>query len=175
MGKASGNLNVNRNRNLFAVSVAVAIILASALLAIYYVALIPPSNRYMTIYLLDSHQKGTDYPELLVAKLNSTFNVYVYVENHMGQVVDGAQVQVKIADSNTTPEFPLNINATQTLVGTMADGETWERIATVTLDQPGSYLVDFELWIPSGTTCTSQFSGQFCVLNIEVTSGNSTA
>jgi uncharacterized membrane protein len=172
MARIDENLKDCRNRNIFAVSVTIAILLASALLVTYYVALRPTSSGYMTIYLLDSHQKGTDYPDFLVSNVNSTFSVYVEIENHMGQTIKGTQVQVKIAGNNVNPEFPLDVNATQTFVGVVTDGKTWESIATITLNQPGSYLVDFELWVPNGATGELKFSGEFCVLNIEVASGN---
>ena len=44
----------------------------------------PQAEPYNTIYLLDANKKAVDYPEVLVANQNSTFNVYVDVENHMG-------------------------------------------------------------------------------------------
>ncbi|MCW4010250.1 MAG: DUF1616 domain-containing protein [Candidatus Bathyarchaeota archaeon] len=172
MEKVSGNLNGKSSQSVFVVSVAIAIVLASVLLGTYYVALRPAGSEYATIYLLDSHQRGTDYPEFLVADVNSTFSVYVVVENHMGYTLNGTQVQVKAVNSNSVNlEFPLDVNATQTFEGTVDEGKTWESIATVTLNQPGNYLVGFELWLPDGATGERAFSGEVCVLNIEVATG----
>jgi uncharacterized membrane protein len=120
------------------------LILASSLFAAYLLVLKPTSDNYATIYLLDSNKKAADYPETLVAGVNSTFSVYVNVENHLGETIN-AVVQVKIAaDGNTN--FPLNVEPTQTITDTIEDGATSQNIATVTLDSPGSYLVAFELW-----------------------------
>jgi len=143
-------------------------LLASALLVTNFVALGPPHERYMTIYLLDSHRKAVDYPEFSVANVNSTFSVYVNVENHMGRTLNDTQVLVKVtSDSNLI--FPVDANATQTLnSGTLKDGASMGGVATVSLNQPGNYLVVFELWIPNQSTGTPQFSEDYCVLNVQV-------
>jgi uncharacterized membrane protein len=143
MKKFNGRKTARNSGNAYAVSVVIALLLASVLLATYYVALRPQSEGYMTIYLLDSQKKGVDYPNSLVANVNSTFSVYVYVENHMGRMINGTQVLVKVT-SDSNPTFPLTVNATQTLTGAVKDGETGETAATVTLNQPGNYLVAFE-------------------------------
>jgi uncharacterized membrane protein len=158
---------VKNNKNAYAVSVVIALLLVSILLATYYIALRPPPDRYATIYLLDAHKTGGDYPELLVANQNSTFSVYVEVENHMGRTLNDTQVQMKITgDENLA--FPINVNATQTFNGTIKDGVTWENIATVSLNQPGDHIVAFELWISNEKTGVSEFSGEYCVLNVKV-------
>jgi hypothetical protein len=85
----------------------------------------------------------------------------------MGRTLDNAQVLVKVTN-NTNMIFPLSVNATQTFTGTVKDGETWENIATISLTDPGNYLVAFELWIPNQNTGAPQFSGNFGDLNVQV-------
>jgi len=133
----------------------------------YYVALKPAPDRYTSIYLLDSNGKAVDYPAYVVSGVNSTFNVYVDVENHLGSTLTDAQVQVKIT-SQTNPTFPLDVNATDTFTGTVKDGATWQNLATVSLTQPGNYFVVFELWIPNGNGNGQQFSGQYATLSVQV-------
>jgi uncharacterized membrane protein len=157
---------VRSNKNAYVVSVAVALLLASVLLATYYIVIRPSPDTYVTIYLLDTNKKGADYPEFLVANVNSTFSVYVDVENHLGRTLNGTEVQVKVS-SSPTPSFPLDVNATQTLTGIVKDGATWESIATISLNQPGSYLVVFELWIPNNSGAV-EYSGIFDSLNVHV-------
>ncbi len=169
----SSRFDLKSSRNAFAIAVAVALLLASVLLVTFYVLDRPVQNPYATIYLLDSNHKAADYPEYTVANVNSTFSVYVDVENHMGRSISNAQVQVKVANG-TNPTFPLDVNATQTFTGTVQDGETWENIATVSLNEPGNYLAAFELWIPNQDTGVLQFSEDFCVLNIQVAPQNIT-
>lgn len=144
---------------------AIALLIASVLLVTYFISDQPPTDKYVSIYVLDSHGKAADYPEFLVANVNSTFSVYVNVENNLGTTLTNAQVQVKVT-SDSNPSFPVNTNATQTFAGTVKNGATWQNIATVSLNQPGNYLVVFELWTtnPSGL----QYSGYFATLSVQV-------
>ena len=166
MKKIGRTLNIKSNKDAFVVSVAIALLLASALLVTYFVALRPLQAGYTTIYLLDSNRKAVDYPEYLVAGVNSTFSVYVDVEDHLGRNLTNAQVLVKITD-NMKSSFPVDAPVTQTFAGFVQDQTMWENMATISLDQPGSYLVFFELWIPNQNGAL-QFSGNFCVLNVQV-------
>jgi uncharacterized membrane protein len=160
------NIDFKSGRNVYVTAVAIALLIASVLLVYYYVALQPAPVPYFTINYLDS-QKGTNYPEFVVAGVNSTFSLYVNVENHSGKTVTNAQVQVKVTpDSN--PSFPVNANATQTFTGTVKNGATWQNIATVSLNQPGDWLVVFELWTPNSNGNGLQFSGDYVTLNVEV-------
>ena len=170
MKKLGGNFNIKSNKNAYAVSVAIALLLASVLLVSYFVVM-PIQKGYMTIYLLDSNKKAVDYPEFAVANFNSTFSVYVEVENHMGNLTN-TQVLLKVTN-NTNPTFPLDVNATQTFSGTVKDGESLENVATISLNQPGNYLVAFELWT-SNKDGQLQFSNDFCVLNVYVAAPENT-
>ena len=147
--------------------------IASILLVTFLVFDQPAQKPYMTIYLLDSNRKAADYPEFLVANVNSTFSVYVDVENFNGKTVNGAEVLVKITNE-TNSVFPLDVNATQTFTGNVQNAATWENIATISINNPGNYLVDFELWTPNQTG-TLQFSGNFCVLNVQIAPQNTNA
>jgi uncharacterized membrane protein len=144
--------------------VAVALLLASVLLVTYYVALKPEQEGYTTIYLLDENG-SVNYPEVLAANLNSTFSVRVNVENHLGNTTENATVKIKIANYSN-PTFPLDVNATQVFTKKLNDGERWENLATISLNQPGDYLVAFELWILNKTG-DFQYS-KLAALNIHV-------
>jgi uncharacterized membrane protein len=162
--KKIGSLNLKSGKDGFVVSVAIALLIAAILLGAYYVALRPVQEGYMTIFVLDAQKKAIDYPERLVVGENSTFSVYVEVENHNGTAID-CQVQVKVT-KDTTPSYPVNVNATETFSGTVQDGTTWENVATVSLNDLGDYMVIFELWIVKDGVL--QFSGEFTQLNIQV-------
>jgi uncharacterized membrane protein len=175
MQKLSRSLNIQDNKNAFTVAVAIALLLACVLLVTYFVALRPAPNEYMTIYLLDSNKKAVDYPESLVANVSSTFSVYVNVENHMGSPMNDTQVWVKVV-TDANPSFPINANVTQTLTtGPLENGDSASKVATVSLNQPGDYLVAFELWVRNEKTDVLQFSGDYCVLNVQVAATNTNA
>jgi uncharacterized membrane protein len=168
MKKTGITFGWKNNKDAYTIAVAIALVVASVLLVTYYVTRPASQNGYTTIYLLDSNRTAADYPEYVVANVNSTFHVYVDVENHLNVTLNDAQVQVKIV-SDQNPTFPLSANATQTFTGTVQKDATWETPVTVSLNQPGNYLVAFELWIPNGDAL--EFSGNFCVLNVQVAAG----
>jgi uncharacterized membrane protein len=159
------NLKLDNN-NGYVVSVLIALIFVSSVLVGYYVMLRPPQKGYMTIYLLDSQRKALDYPELLVINQNSTFDVLVEVENHMGKS-QYSEVLLKVTN-DTVPLFPFKGDASATYTRTLENGKTWEISPTISIDKPGIYSVIFELWVYDEKVEELQFSGNVCVLNIEV-------
>ena len=159
------SLNLDNN-NGYTVSVLIALILVSILVASYYVLLRPPQKGFMTIYLLDSHKKAVNYPELLVINQNNTFNVWVEVENHMGKSLP-SEILLKVTNG-TIPTLPVKADANTTYERTLENGEIWETLSTISINEPGNYSVIFELWAYDEKVGALQFSGNFVVLNIDV-------
>ncbi len=150
----------------YAVAILLALIIVFSLVAGYYLVLRPQPEKYSTIYLLDAQNKANDYPDVLVANQNSTFNVDVAVVNHMGEPAN-YQVQMKVTKYLSSP--PIDVQASQVWnINSLQNGKRWETTATVTQVEPGSYSVVFELWqqtVPG----TYDFTHNYCVLNIQVT------
>lgn len=147
----------------YAVAIFLALIIVSATVIGYYVVLRPQAEPYNTIYLLDAQKKAVDYPEVLVANQNSTFNVYVNVVNHMGGPDNQTyQVLVKVTS---------NLSDTQ-LIKTydlsLRDGDSWQDSASITENQVGSYSVIFELWHYNPDSKAYDPTPNSCVLNIQV-------
>ena len=166
MKKLGKSLKLGNNEG-YTVSVLIALIVVSSLVAGYYLFLRPPQKGFMTIYLLDYQQKkALDYPELLVINQNNTFKVWVEVENHMGKS-QYSEVLLKVTN-DTVPIFPFKADANATYKGTLENGETWETLSTIAINEPGNYSVIFELWVYDEKVGELQFSGNVCVLNIEV-------
>jgi uncharacterized membrane protein len=160
-------LNLQTANGGYVISVAIALLIASILLGYYFIALRPVHEGYMSISLLDSQKKATNYPEFLVNGMNSTFSVYVEVENHMEKTLI-AQILVKVTE-NVSASMPLfSVNPILVYNRTMETKSTWEEIATVSLDKPGNYLVFFELWTSDQNIDIFEFSNNYCVLNIQV-------
>ena len=152
----------------YAVAIFLALIIVSATVIGYYVVLRPQAEPYNTFYLLDANKKAVDYPETLVANQNSTFNVYVNVENHMATSANYF-VQVKIVN-NLPATFPVDAQPSQTIeMGKVNnDGKPVENMATITQNQLGSYSVVFELYRDNGDGALV-FTQNYCVLNLQVT------
>jgi uncharacterized membrane protein len=151
------------DKNGFAVAIFLALLIVSATVIGYYVFFAPPAEPYNTFYLLDANKKAVDYPEVLVANQNSTFNVYVNVVNHMGGTENQTyQVKVKIdptlSNNQSTKVYDLSLR----------NGERWQDSAAITLNQVGSHSVVFELW--QFKEDVLQLTPNSCVLNISVIS-----
>jgi uncharacterized membrane protein len=152
----------------FAVAIFLALIIVIAVIAGFfkYSALTAKPVGYNTIYLLDANKEAVDYPRLLVANQNSSFSIYVNVENHMRDSAS-YQVQIKIVDSLST--FPVNVQPSQTIdMGSIKnDGKPVEKTVTITQNVLGDYSVVFELW-QRNSDGSLAFTQNYCVLKIQV-------
>ena len=165
--KTSRNFGFNSEKGYFA-AVLIALIIVSGVIAVYYIQFKPVPSGYNTIYLLDSQNKAIDYPDLLVANKNSTFNLPFVVENHMSQT---GQYQVLLKITQNTLSFPVNAPANSTYEKTLEDGAIWQDSATVSINQVGNYSAVFELWIYNTSTEAYEFTNNFCLLHLQVISG----
>jgi uncharacterized membrane protein len=167
MRKLGKSLRLNDDKGT-TIAVALALIIVSSILIGYYLVSRLPPEGYTTIYMLDSHKKAIDYPELLVIngnEKNNTFNVWIVVENHMS-TRQSCEVLQKVINAPIS-SFPVEADVKSSYAKTIDNGETWETLATVTINEPGSYSVIFELWIYDETGAP-KFSYNYCVLPIEV-------
>jgi uncharacterized membrane protein len=140
------------------------IFLSTLLIGYYFVASLPPEG-YTTIYALDyQEKKAISYPELLVVNENTTFNVWIVVENHMAKRQSCEVLQKVIGDM--IPSFPVDADAENSYAQTVESGEPWETLATVAINKPGSYWVIFELWIYNEAN-ELEFTHNYCVLKVD--------
>jgi hypothetical protein len=162
-GTLSKSLRLNNKGYKIAITLAV-IFVFSLLIGYYFVSRLPPEG-YTSISLLDyQNKKAIDYPELLVINENSTFNVWVEIENDMGKS-QACEVLQKVT-TDTIPSFPVEADVENSYTQTIENGATWETLATVSINETGSYAVIFELWLYYEGTL--QFTYNYCVLNVDV-------
>jgi uncharacterized membrane protein len=146
------------------VTVIVALVIIGALLV--NLVLTPVlTEKFSTIYYLDSEKQTENLPKTVVLGENSTFSLWVGVENHNGTTID-YQVLVKY-DDGKSPVDPSPVEATESFEKTLADGETWEFPVTVTIDQLGSNRVMFELWYLNGTSLKTEYTGNWVNISVE--------
>jgi uncharacterized membrane protein len=151
----------------FLFPVLLALIIVVVVVAGYAIVMFNASpEEYNTIYLLDGQQKAVDYPEILIANRNSTFSVYVNVDNHMNSE-QTFQVQTKIAQNLLLTEDGIDTQPVDTYNFTIPVKGSNQRSVTVTENNVGSYVVVFELW--QFTNGSYIFTHNYCVLNIKVT------
>ena len=165
--KTSRNFGFNSEKGYFA-AVLIALIIVSGVIAVYYIQFKPAPSGYNTIYLLDAQNKAIDYPELLVANMNSTFNAQFVVENHISQT---GQYKVLLKVTQNPLSFPINAPANGTYERTIDAGKIWQDSAVVSINQVGNYSAVFELWIYNTSTAAYEFTNNFCVLHLQVISG----
>ena len=162
-GTLGKSLKLNNKGYKIAVTLVV-IFVFSLLVGYYFVSRLPPEG-YTSISLLDyQNKKAIDYPELVVLNENSTFNVWVQVENHMG-TSQACEVLQKVT-IDMIPSFPVEADVENSYAQTVENGAAWETLATVSINETGSYAVIFELWLYDAGTL--QFTYNYCVLNVEV-------
>lgn len=163
--KMAKNLRLNNKDSKIAVAVVLIFVFSLLVGYYFYVHRLLPEG-YTTIYVLNyQEKKAVDYPELVVINKNNTFNVWVEVENHMG-ALQSCEVLQKVVN-NMVPSFPVEAIAEKNYTQTVENGKTWEIPATVTINEPGSYSVIFELWIWNEQAGTHQFTYNYCVLKID--------
>ena len=76
------------------------------------------------------------------------------------------QLQVKIVQ--TTGAFPVDAPANSTYEKQLNDLEQWENQVPISINQPGSYSVVFELWSKNTEENAYGFTHNFCVLHLQV-------
>lgn len=151
--------------NSYLLATFLALLIVIVIVGSYYVILRPQPEPYNTIYLLDAQQQAVNYPQVLVKDLNSTFGVYVNVENHLGGIQNQTyQVQIKITQNIST--FPVQTQIVYAYDLSLADGNTWSKLASIEMNNVGDYWVVFELY--ENIDEDLLFTQNYCVLNIQV-------
>lgn len=146
-------------------TILVALAIMAALL-VYVVFFMPAQKEpFSAIYLLDSEKQLENIPKTVVLGENSTFTLYVGVENQNDTTTEYS-VQVKL-DYGNSAEEPSSAEHIECFNRTLANGENWEFPVTINIDQPGSHTVTFELWFFNETKNGWNQTGSWLNLTIE--------
>jgi uncharacterized membrane protein len=154
----------NSEEKTIIVTVIVALVIISALLVNLVLTPVPP-EKFSTIYYLDSEKQTENLPKTVVLGENSTFSLWVGVENHNDTAIDYS-VLVKY-DDGKSPVDPSPVEATESFEKMLKDGETWEFPVTLTIDHLGSNRVMFELWYFNRTSLEPEYTGNWVNISIE--------
>ena len=142
--KGEESVSYSSEEKTIILTILVALVIMVALL-VYMVFFTPAQKEpFTSLYLLDSEKQLENIPKTVVLGENSTFSLWVGVENRNDTTIEYS-VQVSLDEGNSADE-----SGSAELVGcfneTLANGETWEFPVTISIDQPGSNTVIFELW-----------------------------
>ena len=136
--KGAKSVSYSSEEKTIILTILVALVIMAAILV--YVVFFTPAQKepFTSLYLLDSEKQLENIPETVVLGENSTFSLWVGVENRNDTTIEYS-VQVSLDEGNSSAELIEHYNRT------LANGEKWEFPVTITIDQPGSNTVTFEL------------------------------
>jgi uncharacterized membrane protein len=147
------------------ITILVALAIMGALLA-YLVLFMPVETEpFSAIYLLDSEKQLENFPKTVVLGENSTFSLWVGVENQNDTTMDYS-VQVKVDDGNSA-EGSSAAERIECFNRTLVNGEKWEFPVTISIDQLGSNTVTFELMFFNATKNDWDNTGNCISLSVE--------
>jgi len=146
-------------------TILVALVILGALL-VYLVFFTPTQKEpFALIYYLDSEKQLENFPETVVLGENSTFSLWVGVENQNETQV--FSVRVKVDDGNA-PVNPSPAEPTQIFERTLLNEEKWEFPVTISIDQLGHNRIIFELWFfDKEAEDGLEYSGNWVSLSLE--------
>jgi uncharacterized membrane protein len=137
--KGAKSVSYSSEEKTIILTILVALVIMVAIL-VYMVFFTPAQKEpFTSIYLLDSEKQLENIPKTVVLGENSTFQLWVGVENRNDTTIEYS-VQISLDEGNSSAELIGRFNST------LANGETWEFPVTISIDQPGSNTVIFELW-----------------------------
>jgi len=144
------------------ITIVVALVIIGALLV--NLALTPaPKETLSAIYYLDSEKQTENLPKTVVLGENSTFSLWVGVENHNGTTMNYS-VLIKVDDGQSSKN-PSPAEPTESFEKTLLNEEFWEFPVTISIDRLGHNRIIFELWFFNGTTL--EYTGNWVNLSIE--------
>ena len=146
-------------------TILVALVIMIALL-VYMVFFTPTQKEpFASIYYLDSEKQLENIPKTVVLGENSTFSLWVGVENQNDKTITYS-VQVKV-DDGTSHVDPSPSEPTQTFEKSLVNNEIWEFPVTISIDQLGHNRIIFELWFFDETEDDFDYTGSYVCLSLE--------
>ena len=147
-------------------TILVALVILGALL-VYLVFFTPAQKEpFSAIYLLDSEKQLENFPKTVVLGENSTFSLWVGVENQNDTTRDYS-VLVKVDDGKSLVN-PSPVEPTESFNRTLLNEEVWEFPVTINIDQLGSHRIIFELWFfDKEAEDGLEYSGNWVSLSLE--------
>ncbi|MEJ2125939.1 MAG: DUF1616 domain-containing protein [Candidatus Bathyarchaeota archaeon] len=146
-------------------TIVIALVIMSAL--VIQLVLTPIDPEYCSaIYYLDSNKQTENLPKTVILDQNSTFSMWVGVENQNGTTLD-YQVKIKI-DDGTGPLNQSSAEAEQTFTQIVDNKDVWEFQVDIEIKQLGTNRIIFELFTWNATTEDyDNYTGNWVHLSVE--------
>jgi len=163
--KGTKSVSDNGEEKTIILTILVALVILGALL-VYLVFFTPVEKEpFSAIYYLDSEKQTENIPKTVVLGENSTFSLWVGVENQNDTTMDYS-VRVKVDDGNA-PVNPSPAEPTQIFERTLLNEEKWEFPVTISIDQLGHNRIIFELCFFNVTKNDWDYTGNWVSLSLE--------
>ena len=163
--KGTKSVSDNGEEKTIILTILVALVILGALL-VYLVFFTPVEKEpFSAIYYLDSEKQTENIPKTVVLGENSTFSLWVGVENQNDTTMDYS-VRVKV-DDGTGPVNPSPVEPTESFNRTLLNEEKWEFQVTISIDQLGHNRIIFELYFFNVTKNDWDYTGNWVSLSLE--------
>ena len=148
------------------ITIIVALVILGALLVNLVVFTPRETEQFSALYYLDSEKQTTNLPKTVLLDQNSTFSLWVGVNNQNNRTID-YQVQIKM-DDGKGPWNPSPIEPIQSFEVEIKQGETWEFPVAISIEQLGQNRIIFELWLYNVASGEFDiYSGKWVNLSVE--------
>jgi uncharacterized membrane protein len=156
----------NNEEKTIIITILIALIVFAALLVKLTFFTPIATEPFSGIYYLDSEKQTTNIPKTVILGENSTFSLWIGVENQneTSTPIDYI-VKVKI-DKGKEQINPSLANPVETFENALNNGETWEFPITINIEKAGTNRIIFELWY-TNTTETELYTGNWVNLSVE--------
>ena len=157
----------NNEEKIIIVTILIALIVFAALLVKLTVFTPIETEPFSGIYYLDSEKQTTNLPKTVILGENSTFSLWLGVENQNGTKTPiDYIVKLKIDDGKEQIN-PSLAEPVEIFENTLKNGDTWEFPITIDIEKAGTNRIIFELWYLNTTSGMDQYTGNWVNLSVD--------
>ena len=169
--KDTKSKSYNSEEKIIIITIIIALLIISALLVRLTIYRPIEKELFSAIYYLDSEKKTENFPKTVVLGENSTFSLWLGVQNWNDTTLD-YQVQVKLDDGDflVNPSPAKIIESYEILQ--LENEKTWEEKVVINIEELGKNRVLFELYVRNGTSLKYDYTGNWVSLTMEAISLN---
>ena len=163
--KGAKSVSYSSEEKAIILTILVALVIIGALLVRLVVFTPAETEPFSVIYYLDSEKQLENIPKTVVLGENSTFSLWVGVENQ-NETTRDYSVRIKYDDGKSLVN-PSPVEPIESFNRSLLNGEKWEFQVTISIDRVGSNRVIFELWYFNGTRNGWDYTGNWVSLSVE--------
>ena len=157
----------NNEEKIIIVTILIALIVFAALLVKLTVFTPIETEPFSGIYYLDSEKQTTNLPKTVILGENSTFSLWLGVENQNGTKTPIDYIVKLKIDNGKEQINPRLADPLETFENTLNNGDTWEFQVTINIEKAGTNRIIFELWYMNATSGMDQYTGNWVNLSVD--------